>query len=79
MLPKQSPNEFHAILLEFPELLQPQCGKQPVKHDITHHIVTTGPSIKAQTLCLSPEQLKITHQEFEDMLQQGIIYPSSSS
>jgi len=23
VLPKQSPNEFHAILLEFPELLQP--------------------------------------------------------
>jgi len=79
VLPKQSPNEFHAILLEFPELLQPQCGEQPVKHDIIHHIVTTGPPIKAQTRCLSPERLKITRQEFEHMLQQGIIRPSSSS
>jgi len=79
VLPKQSPNEFHAILLEFPELLQPQWDEQPVKHDITHHIVTTGPPIKARTRRLSPERLKIAHQEFEDMLQQGNNRPSSSS
>ena len=79
LLPKQSLNEFHAILSEFPELLQPQRGEQPVKHDITHHIVTTGPPIKARTRRLSPERLKIARQEFEHMLQQGIIRPSSSS
>ena len=50
-----------------------------VKHDITHHIVTTDPPIKARTRCLSPERLKIAHHEFEHMLQQGIIRPSSSS
>jgi len=79
LLPKQHPNDFHALLSEFPELLQPQCGEQPVKHDITHHIVTTGPPIKARTRRLSPERLKIARQEFEHMLQQGIIRPSSSS
>ena len=59
--------------------MQPQCGEQPVKHDITHHIVTTGPPIKARTRRLSPERLKIACQEFEHMLQQGIMRPSSSS
>jgi len=75
VLPKQSLNEFHAILLEFSELLQLQCGEQPVKHDITHHIVTTGPPIKARTCRLSPEQLKIARQEFEHILQQGAAGP----
>ena len=78
VLPKQSPNEFHDILLEFPELVQPQRGEQPVKHDITHHIITTGPPIKARTRRLSPERLKIARQEFEHMLQQGIIHSWSS-
>jgi len=46
LLPRQSPDEFHVVLSDFPELLQPQCGEQPVKHDITNYIVTTGPPIK---------------------------------
>jgi len=55
LLLRQSSDEFHALLLEFPELLQPPCGEQPVKHNITHHIVTTGPPVKAKTCRLSPE------------------------
>ena len=70
--------EFHAILSEFPELLQPYCHDLPVKHDVTHHIATTGPPIRARTRRLPPERLKIARQEFEQMLQQGIIRPSSS-
>ena len=70
--------EFHAVLSEFPELLQPYCHDSPVKHDVTHHITTTGPPIRARTRRLLPERLKIARQEFEQMLQQGIIQPSSS-
>ena len=70
--------EFHAVLSEFPELLQPYCHDSPVKHDVTHHITTTGPPIRARTRRLPPEKLKIARQEFEQMLQQGIIRPSSS-
>ena len=74
----QPMTEFHAILSEFPELLQPYCHDLPVKHNVTHHIATTGPPIRARTRRLSPERLKIAKQEFEQMLQQGIIRPSSS-
>ena len=70
--------EFHAVLSEFPELLQPYCHDSPVKHDVTHHITTTGPPIRARTRRLPPERLKIARQEFEQMLQQGIIRPFSS-
>ena len=79
LLPIQPQTDFHAILSEFPELLQPYCHDQPVKHDVTHHITTTGPPIRARTRQLPPERLKIARQEFEHMLQQGVIRPSSSS
>ena len=70
--------EFHTVLSEFPELLQPYCHDSPVKHDVTHHITTTGPPIRARTRRLPPERLKIARQKFEQMLQQGIIQPSST-
>ena len=79
LLPIQPQTDFHAILSEFPELLQPYCHDQPVKHDVTHHITTTGLPIRARTRRLPPERLKIARQEFEHMLQQGVIRPSSSS
>ena len=53
--PSQSQAEFHAMLPEFPELLQPYCHKQAVKHDVTHHIVTISPPIRAQTQRLPSE------------------------
>ena len=77
LLPKQPETEFHAILSGFPELLQPYCHHQPVKHDVTHHI-TTWPPTRARTRRLPPERLKIARQEFEQMMQQGIILSSSS-
>ena len=75
----QPTNEFEAILTNFPDVTQPQCGNNPIKHDVTHHIITTGPPVSAHPRRLSPEKLKIAHQEFDHMLQEGIIRPSSSS
>ena len=69
LLEIQPQTEFHAILAEFPELLQPYCHDLPVNHDVTYHITTTGPP----THWLPPERFKIARQEFEQMLQQGII------
>ncbi len=46
---------------------------------MTHHIQTTGPAVAARTRCLAPERLRIAKQEFDHMLQLGIIRPSSSS
>ena len=75
----QSTNEFAAILSNFPDVTKPHYGNHPIKHDITHHITTTGPPVSAHPWRLPPEKLKIAHQEFEHMLQEGIIQPSSSS
>ena len=52
---------------------------QPIQHDVTHHITTTGPPVSARTRRLAPERLKIARQEFDHMLQLGIIRPSCSN
>ena len=51
----------------------------PVQHDVTHHIMTSGPPISARPRRLAPERLHIARQEFEHMLQLGIVRPSSSA
>ena len=50
-----------------------------VKHNITHHIETTGPPVSARPRRLASDRLKVAKQEFEHMMQLGIIRPSSSS
>ena len=36
----QPTNEFESILFNFPDVTHPQCGNNPIKHDVTHHIKT---------------------------------------
>ena len=79
LLPKQPTTEFDAILSAYPDIVQPCNTDSPVKHKITHHINTVGPPVYARPCRLSPERLKAARQEFEHMLQQGIIRPSASS
>ena len=76
LLSRQPRNEFEALLSDFPEVVQPCTTEQPVKHNVTHHITTTGPPVSARFRRLPPERLKAARQEFEHMLQQGIIRPS---
>ena len=64
---------------QFPQVTRPSTGSHPIKRDITHHITTTGPPVSACPRRLSPEKLTIARQEFEHMLQEGIIRPSSSN
>ena len=44
-----SSDPFSFILLGFPELLQPHNFKTPVRHDVVHHIETTGSPVFART------------------------------
>ncbi|XP_064456883.1 uncharacterized protein LOC135367514 [Ornithodoros turicata] len=72
-------NEYDAILREFPTLTRPPNCKAPVKHDVVHHIITTGPPVHVHPRRLSPEKFKVAKNEFEHMLELGIIRPSSSA
>ena len=72
-------SDFEAILSEFLAVTQPCSIEQPIKHDVTHYIKTTGPPVCARTRRLAPERLQIARQEFEHMMQLGIVRPSSSN
>ena len=73
-------HDYSTLLSEFPELTKVHnYGDSTVKHDITHHIATSGPPVSCRTRRLSPEKLHIARKEFEHMLELGIVRPSSSS
>ena len=72
-------NEFASLLSGYPTLTQPYSATKPVQHHVTHHIDTTGPPVFAKARRLAPERYKKVKAEFETLLQQGIIRPSSSN
>ncbi|GBM78124.1 Retrovirus-related Pol polyprotein from transposon opus [Araneus ventricosus] len=72
-------SEFYGILSQFPELTnpsQPTRNNKPTK--VYHFIETTGQPVFSRPRRLSPEFLKIARQEFEFLMSQGIVGPSSS-
>ncbi|GBN01400.1 Transposon Ty3-I Gag-Pol polyprotein, partial [Araneus ventricosus] len=72
-------SEFYGILSQFPELTnpsQPTRNNKPTK--VHHFIETTGQPVFSRPRRLSPELLKIARQEFEFLMSQGIVRPSSS-
>ena len=79
ILSKDRSDPYLKLLSEFPSLTQASPTDTGVKHDVTHHIATTGPAVFARPRRLAPNRLKAAKQEFEHMLQLGIIRPSSSA
>ena len=72
-------NPYASLLKSFPELTQPYSAAIPVKHQVTHHIETTGRPTHAKSRRLAPDRYCMAKTEFELLLQQGIIRPSSSN
>ena len=75
---REPENEFSALLAEFPAVPQAWSSECPVKHNVTHHIETTGSPVSTRTRRLAPERLRVARHEFEQMMELGIIRPSSS-
>ena len=71
-------SHFPSLLSKYSELLGPSDYARPVKHNITHHIVTKGPPTYAKARRLSTQKLTTAKAEFQHMLDLGIIRPSSS-
>ncbi|GBM98474.1 Retrovirus-related Pol polyprotein from transposon 17.6 [Araneus ventricosus] len=72
-------SEFYGILSQFPELTNPSQSTRNNKPTKVHHFIeTTGQSVFSRPRRLSPELLKIVRQEFEFLMSQGIVRPSSS-
>ena len=75
----QKSNPAAAVISDFPELTQPKysCVTQST-HNVTHHIVTTGPHAHARARRLAPDRMNIAKREFDHMLDLDIIEPSNS-
>ena len=78
-LQQYSNNPYLTLLSEFPAVTQACTPDQPVKHSISHHIETTGQPVFTRSRRLASERLRIARQEFDHMLELGIIRPTSSS
>ena len=73
-------NPYNKLLSEFPELTTTHNYNDcPVRHDVRHKIITTGQPVSSKARRLAPEKLKIAKDEFQHMLELGIIRPSLSS
>ena len=72
-------NRYADILKQYSDITRPVFRDNHIKHDITHHIQTQGPPVAARPRRLRPDRLKVAKQEFQHMMDLGIIRPSSSS
>ena len=71
-------NDYTKLLSQFPKLTRPTTKGKPVKHGITHKIVTEGHPIFARPQRLAPDKLVTAKREFDDMIKLGVIEPSDS-
>ncbi|CAG4960791.1 unnamed protein product [Colias eurytheme] len=74
----QSTNPFYDLLSAYPDITKPLCYKDIPKHNIMHHIETTGPPVFARARPLPAEKYLKVKKEFEYMQQIGICRPSKS-
>lgn len=72
-------SRYHQVLAKYRDITRPTGTCKEIKHSVTHHIKTTqGPPVYCKPRRLPPERLKAAKEEFQVMLQQGIVRPSSS-
>ena len=71
-------NDYTKLLGHFLELTRPTTKGEPVKHGITHKIVTKDHPVFARPRRLAPYKLVTAKREFDDMIKLGVIEPSDS-
>ena len=72
-------NDYTKLLGQFPELTRPTTKGEPVKHGITHKIVTKGHPVFACPRRLAPNKPVTAKREFDDMIKLGVINPATVS
>ena len=73
--PKDIGDPYNKLLHEYQCLTQVYSQDTPICQHVTHHIETTGPPVATRPHRLAPDRLKVTKQQFDHMLQLGIIHP----
>lgn len=71
--------KFTDLLLQYPDIAKPNLVPGEIKHDVKHYITTEGPPVFTRARQLDPKRMGLAKQEFNFMLDNGIIRPSKSS
>ncbi|CAH8562769.1 unnamed protein product [Dicrocoelium dendriticum] len=71
-------SQYCSLLRQFPSLIRASNDTSDPKHDVRHHIVTTGPPVTVKARRLRPDKLQAAKKEFQHMLDLGIVRPSNS-
>ena len=66
------------IFSTYPGAFEPTLTPQPVRCNIEHHVITSGPPVVSRVRRLSPERLAFVKKEIRHLLESGIVVPSSS-
>ena len=69
----------YGLLPEFPTLTKPPDYHQPVLHDVVHRIETQGQLVHSKARRLASDRLIAARNEFQHLLNLGIVSPSSSN
>ncbi|BHF83814.1 hypothetical protein SprV_0902696100 [Sparganum proliferum] len=69
---------YRDMLLQHPNIIEPQFRSGEIQPDVVHHIRISGPPVFARPRRLAPSRLQAAKAEFEHMMQLGIIRPSES-
>ncbi|UYV72390.1 hypothetical protein LAZ67_9002916 [Cordylochernes scorpioides] len=64
--------------LTIKDITRPNVGIMKANHDVKHFIITKGPPVFSRARPLDPKRLNEAKQEFQFMLEHGIIRPSKS-
>ncbi len=73
------PQDYAALLADFPEVVNPSKLLPVPTHGVLHHIETTGRPVAAKYRRLDSGRLKAAQAEFRDLERQGIVRRSSSN
>ncbi|GFW16178.1 transposon Ty3-I Gag-Pol polyprotein [Trichonephila clavipes] len=68
-------SKYFNLLKLYPDLTKPNLVNRVVKHEVKHHILTTGQPVYSKARQLAPDKLKLAKQEFQFMLDNDIIRP----
>ena len=65
------------ILSTYPDAFESISTPQPVRCNIEHHVITSGPPVMSRVCRLSSERLAFVKLEIRQLLESGIVVPFS--
>ena len=78
-IPPSADNPFIRLLDDFPSCTNHCTSDIPLRHAVSHHIVTESRPVFAPLRSLSPEKLVTAKAEFNKLLAMEIVHPCSST